>query len=54
MHPASGGRAAAGCDSFSSVNILLRSASWKNAADGVASGVTQGTVRGQVTRISRR
>jgi hypothetical protein len=54
MPLAIGGTAAAGCDSFSSVNILLRSNLWKNAAHGVAGGVTQGTSPGATIRMSRR
>jgi len=50
----SGGRAAAGCDKFSGVSNLLGGSGGKSAAQGFAGGVTQGTVRGGVTRISRR
>jgi len=49
-----GGRSAAGCDNFSKVNILLRSAAMKYAAHAYVGSVTRSAVRGGVTRISRR
>jgi hypothetical protein len=50
----SGGSAAAGCDNFSSVNNLLPSTGWKNAAQAGARGITRCIVGGNVARVSRR